>query len=642
MPESGVKNSADKGGALFVWDADGAPPIGDWTTVLWRQYAGVENSGVISIPELVEQEADELRTRYLAWIHDLGEARIGGRRVIDHLSLRPGFSYWWMSSLAQKFNASGVSQIDDAIKALALERLVVARQATSIVLTSGNRRLADCVQKMCHAKSLSYEWRPVKALATQHNYLSLYQSLPHSWQAFIYLAWYVLKAIPLFLQKRSAMPEHVGKVMFIDVLAHLDKRAIPTDRFISNYWTALVEKLTEWEIKSNWLHVFFRHPDIPSPAKAHRQIDHFNETSNGSQLHVLIERSLSLRLLGTVLRDYFKVSRSLARLRGVDGVRPAGSDLDLWPLHIEEWGASLCGKEAMINCLRVSLFEGAISRFPPQSLGVYISENQPWEMALVYAWKATGHGTLIGTPHTTVRFWDLRYHYDPRSYLNHKDMGLPLPDMLAVNGPVARESVLASGYPPERVTEVEALRFLHLLRPQPENEVERPPRDELRVLVCGDFLAATNRRILTWLEIAARSLPNDIVYVFKPHPAYSLNSADYPVPKLEMSEAPLEDLLADCDVVFTSNITSAAVDAYCAGISVIQQLDGKTFNMSPLRGVPGTLYVTDPTKLAGALRDAKQGKVYVAKSYFCLDRELPRWKKLLNIHLETSNVVGVA
>ncbi len=627
-----MKNSADKRGALLVWDADGAPPVGDWTAVLWRQYAGVENSEVISIPELIEQEADELRVRYLAWIHDLGETRIGGRRVIDHLSLRPGFSYWWMGSLAQKFNASGASWIDDAIKALALEMLVVARQATSIVLISGNHRLAACVRHFCRTRGFSYEWRPVKASATTGSRRSLYRSLPHSWQALIYLAWHVLKAIPLFLQKKgSAIPEHVGEVLFIDVLVHLDKRAISNGSFISNYWTALVEKLTEWEIKSGWLHVFYRHPAMPSPAKAQRLIDRFNNSSNGSQFHTLLERSLNLRMLITVVRDYFTVSRSQARLRGIGGIRPAGSDLDLWPFHSEAWVDSLCGKEAMINCLRLSLFERAVSRFPPQRLGVYISENQPWEMALVYAWKAAGHGTLIGTPHTTVRFWDLRYHYDARSYLTGNDKGLQLPDILAVNGPAARESVLASGYPPERVVEVEALRYFHLLGPRPDNIISRLPGNGLRILVCGDFLAETNRRILAWLEISALSLPEDTVYVFKPHPAHPLNSADYPVLKLEMSEAPLADLLADCDVVFTSNITSAAVDAYCAGISVIQMLDGNTFNMSPLRGLKDVVYVTNPMELADAIR-APHRECRVTEPYFYLDEMMPRWSKLLRLN----------
>ena len=564
----------------------------------------------------------------MAWIYDLGEAQIGERKLIDYLSLRSGLSYWWMSSLAQKFNASGYSQIDNAIKALALEMLVARRQATSIVFISANHRLADCLQAMCQIKSIHYEWRQIKISTTKHNTFTLYQSLPHVWQAFIYLVWYAIKNVPFLLKKRSAMPEHTGEVMFIDVLVHLDKKAISTGIFSSNYWTALVGKLSEWQVKSNWLHIFFRHPAISSPTKAQNQINRFNEASSGSQFHALIERSLSFGILVRVMGDYFRVSRSYALLSNFNSIRPINSDLNLWPLHAEECVGSFCGKAAMINCLRALLIEEAVSRFPQQRLGIYISENQPWEMALVHAWKAAGHGILVGAPHTAIRFWDLRYHYDARSFLNNREF--PLPDVLAVNGSVARRNVMASGYPSGRIVEVEALRFLHLHSSCLGHAASRSTKNELRVLICGDFLAETNRRILAWLEIAAKSLSHDTVYVFKPHPAYPLNSADYPALELKMSEAPLADLLPECDVVFTSNITSAAVDAYSSGISVVQMLDGNTFNMSPLRGLQGVAYVTNPIELAEALENAKYRKLAVADPYFYLNDALPRWRRLIN------------
>jgi surface carbohydrate biosynthesis protein (TIGR04326 family) len=94
----------------------------------------------------------------------------------------------------------------------------------------------------------------------------------------------------------------------------------------------------------------------------------------------------------------------------------------------------------------------------------------------------------------------------------------------------------------------------------------------------------------------------------------------------------LAELLADCDVAFTSNITSAAVDAYCASIPVVSVLDGDAFNMSPLRGLAGVVYVTNPTKLADALRNARSRERVVAAPYFCLDKGLPRWRNVLKLN----------
>jgi surface carbohydrate biosynthesis protein (TIGR04326 family) len=629
MPDGNVNAPAGTGVTLLVWDAEGSPPEGDWTTVLWRRYSDAEDSKIISIAQRVEQDADELRARYLAWIYDLGETRIDGRRVIDHLSLRNGFSYWWMSSLAQKFNVAEGSSVNDAIKALALEILADTVQTKAIVLASDNRRLADCIEDFCSRKQLRFKFRQTSDDRAKGYRHSLYQSLPDPFRGLIYLGWYIWKATSLLLKKKAAIPPCLGEILFIDVLVHLDKRGIENGRFVSNYWTALVGKLQEWKIKSNWLHNFFRHPAIPSLAQAQWQIDRFNATSNGSQFHVVVESSLNWRTLASTVRDYFKLIRLSGRLHGIRSLRPAGSSFSLWPLHAEAWGDSLRGKDAMVNCLRLSLFEEAVSRFPPQRVGIYIAENQPWEMALVHAWKAAGHGTLIGTPHTTIRFWDLRYHYDSRSYLHRAENDLPLPDILAVNGPVARESILASGYSSNRVVEVEALRFLHLSKPRTGGEHNCSHINHLRVLVCGDFLAEANRRMIAWLEIAARALSHDTTYVFKPHPAYPLSIADYPAFKMEIREEQLADLLADCDVVFASSITSSAVDAYCSGVPVIQMLDGNSFNSSPLRGLTQVTYVRDPSELVDALRSQKQKEYVTTAPYFNLDENLPRWQNLL-------------
>lgn len=630
MPELDV-GRADKDGTLLVWDVEGTPPVGDGTVVFWRQYAGEKRTGAISIPGLAELHSDELRARYLAWIYELGEAQIAGARVIDRLDIRPGFSYWWMSSLAQKFNISGSSRIDDAIKLLALEKLVFEQQSRSIVLATGNHRLAACVRHFCRNKNIGYAFRQGEAGQLQKNPRSVFRSLPHSWRAFIYLAWYVGKDLPILLQGKAAATRFAGEITFIDVLTHLDKRALATGRFISNYWTDLVGKLSEWQIKSNWLHVFFRHSDMASSAQARHQVDRFSENSQGAQFHTMVERSLTVRVIFAAIRDYLAIRRSWTLLSDIRTVRPAGSDLDLWPLHAEEWDDSLCGKEAMVNCLRVSLFEAATSRLTHQRIGVYIAENQPWEMALIHAWKAAGHGTLIGAPHTTVRYWDLRYHFDRRSYTGNRANDLPLPDLLAVNGPVAKGTILKGGYPSGRVREVEALRFLYLLRQKPHGETTSSAAKDLRVLVCGDFLPETSRRIISWLEVAAKSLPPGTVYLFKPHPAYPLSSADYPALQLKISEASLGDLLADCDVVFASNITSIVVDAYCAGVPIVQMLDGRSFNTSPLRGLEGVTYAATPDELVEALSNFRPRKSERGAHYFYLDAELPRWRNLLSI-----------
>jgi len=291
------------------------------------------------------------------------------------------------------------------------------------------------------------------------------------------------------------------------------------------------------------------------------------------------------------------------------------------------------GPVAVWNCLVLGLLEETLRRLPRQQMGVYLQENQGWEMAFIHAWREAGHGCLIGVQHGTVRYWDLRYFFDPRSYVRSGRNGLPLPDKVALNGPAAIAAYREGGYPEDQVVELEALRYLYLITQRDARTQAPDVSSALRVLVCGDILPDVSQQMMEWLERAASHLPANTRYTVKPHPACAITPSDYPSVPLHMTDAPLSELLANCDVVFASNITSAAVDAYCSGAPVVQVLNGSTFNMSPLRGLAGVVYIGNPVELADALRNARSRERVVPGPYFCLDSGLPRWRKLLGLVL---------
>ena len=88
------------GRTYLVWDSKDRPPDGEWVTVLWREFRDRQSATVHSLPLQVEEQASALRARFLAWLFELGESLIDGRRLVDHLELRPGFSFWWMTLLS--------------------------------------------------------------------------------------------------------------------------------------------------------------------------------------------------------------------------------------------------------------------------------------------------------------------------------------------------------------------------------------------------------------------------------------------------------------------------------------------------------------------------------------------------------------
>ena len=122
-----------------------------------------------------------------------------------------------------------------------------------------------------------------------------------------------------------------------------------------------------------------------------------------------------------------------------------------------------------------------------------------------------------------------------------------------------------------------------------------------------------------------------IRYIVKPHPACQILAKDYPDLDLVVTNDPIPMLIDHCSLVYTSNSTSAAVDAYYAGKPVVIFLNPGSLNLSPLRGAKGVLFVNSPKELASVLDNIGQikGSKGQGEGYFYLDSKLPRWKNLL-------------
>lgn len=632
MPEPGLESDANKGGTLLVWDAEGSPPSGNWTTILWSRFGEANDPDVISIPTLIEEQADTLKMRYLAWIRELGETRIDGKRLTDCLELRPGFSYWWMTLLMEKSYAKS-ARLYDAVRLLVLEDLTQVRHSHRITLASNDQTLATTFRMWCRNAGMDFEWRQSKQNDSRISLKRrIFRLLPYMAQSAIWLLRYVWQRWPLRHKCKSLDTSAKAEITIVDYLVHLDRSALTTGRFASNYWTGLIGILAQARMRVNWLHLYVQHEAVPATKQARDLIAQFNQSGAESELHASLDGALNFSLVSAVLRDYARITWRSWRLGRVEHLfRPAGSNLDFWPLFKRDWLDSMRGPTAMWNCLVLELFEKTLSQLPCQKLGIYLQENQGWEMAFIHAWKAAGHGRLIGVPHTTVRYWDLRYFYDPRCYSRRAENDLPMPDQVALNGPMALKAYRDGGYPRDQIIEVEALRYLYLAGKDSAKPKDTDLSSTLRVLVCGDILPTVNQQMLQWLELAANNLPANTRYTIKPHPACTIKARDYPSLILHMTNAPLVELFADCDVVYTSNITSAAVDAYCSAIPVVQVLDGNTFNMSPLRGLKGVMYVTNPKELAAAFGNGQQHECILAEPYFCLDNALPRWRRLFSM-----------
>ena len=626
---------------VLIWDLEGSPPAGDFTNVLWHEFVTPESTKSISIPELIEKNAEALRSRYLAWIFELGELRIDDHRLIDHLEIRPGFSYWWMTLLVEKCNHYKALQITDAIRLFAFEEWAKNFPTIEAVkLVSANHELRECLESWCKTKKIRFESQDLPVDAGKMTILGkIFNRLPATFQASAWLLKYLIDRWPLrgvgFEEWRKAK----SQVTFVSYFFNLQSRSARAGRYESAYWTKLPDILDEREICSSWLHLYVKNPLAPNAKSAAQLLRSFNANGNGKQVHVFLDSFLTIKTVIFAFRDYLRIRRLIlkdfSKISQFKIKQNQSMESVLWPLFKKDWIRSFFGDEAIKNLLNLRLFEKAFSGLPTQSSGVYLQENQGWEFGMIHAWRFNSHGSLIGFPHATVRFWDLRYFFDQRT-LCKKQVALPMPDLVAVSGDSVKDAYLEGGYPAECLVRVEALRYLYLEKIDEKEIVSKSFSGKpSKILILGDYLASNTLLQMKLLREIAADLSN-IELMVKSHPICPIVVADYPELKLQLLDQPLSDLLRHFDIAYTSSVTSAAVDAYSAGLRVISVLGPTTLNLSPLRGVAGVEFVSSSEMLRDALLETPSRSVDAHERihYFNVDSSLPRWQALLTDSIE--------
>jgi len=627
--------------SAVVWDQVGAAPATADKVLCWQSYIG---GGMISsIPRYVENHAERIKQKYLAFIHDLGERQIAGKRVVDHMDLGDGFSLWWMTLLAEKSPLKS-PRIYDCLRLIALEEMLTEDLPSDLTLITANKPLAQAMGRLCRGLGISFRCRFMRESNAGWSLRRFYDKLPYSVRGLLSFR-HVVARWPLRKLRRPEWFSGDNAVFFCSYFIHLDRAQCAQGRFHSRQWEGLPKSLQESGKSLNWIQLFLFSAMVPNLATGLRWLRQFNQDASNQGWHAFLDTYITFgRLLG-VVKTWLWLHFISWRLRTIySAFYPNGSAVWLWPILRGDWQSSLNGPAAVSSCLWISLFDAALAEMPRQAMGLYLCENQGWEKALLRAWRRHGHGELLGVQHATVPFWHLYYFDDPRTLNSKLGCALPLPDRLAVNGAAARQAFVAGSYPAERLVEVEALRYLNL-----SDIVARVGRDGVtahrlvpsctgaakgvNVLVLGDMIPNSMHHLLAILAEACKRLPEVYRFTFKAHPGYSVKLADYPGLQAEETMEPLGQILSAYDVAVAANSTSASVDAYLAGLPVIIGLDGDELNLSPLRGCVGVRFVSTCDELLDALKTAGYG-AEVADSnreqFFFLDPALPRWKRLLN------------
>ena len=590
----------------------------------------VVDHGHVSIPLEVERKAKGLRKEYLSWVYELGNLEIDNKSIREFLKLDQSCSFWWMTLIAEKSPFKSPI-IHDVLKLRVLEELYFERNACGIILFSSNQALHETLSAWCHSLGHPYQ-RVVRSVSrTRTDDARWYHRVPHWIRAVgSVIRWWW--KIARHVGRAPLLPDAPGQATVVTYFPNIDLDQAASNIFHSHYWGKLHDLLDRYEGTINWLWMFQEQAYLPITESVLLR-DRLNESLIGKHRFYFLEEFIGSKAVWKAIRKFAELFTKGIRLQ-MNGIRSgfqfSGSCMNFWPFLKEDWYRSVFGRVAMEGCLWLSAFEEISRRFPQQQWCLFPYEGQAWERALTTAWCRNQGTRSIGAQHSTVSLMDLRYFEDPRAYANDVN-SVPLPSIVAVNGEGPLDLLGASGFPMDRLTVVEAVRYLYL---EGKRNLAAAVHTRLKktLLIITGYLELQNDFQLGLLVEASKlgALVGYEKIVIKPHPYCSVDSTLSDISlgvQIEIKHESLSNLWDKADVVYAANSTSAALESLVYGLPTIVAIASDAINLSPLFGIMSSTFVSNVDELADRLRTPLIEMT--SRDYFLLDKRLMYWRALL-------------
>jgi surface carbohydrate biosynthesis protein (TIGR04326 family) len=595
--------------------------------VLWQGAAS--KPGVRSLTQYIEIHADEIRRRYLAWSHDLGETRVLGRRLRERFKLADGTSFWWLSAFVEQSSWKQRS-LETMLKLFALEQLLEQEAPADLTFKGSDRKVNLTLRATCRDLGIRYHWSEVtrtRVLTLQ----SMVRRLPRLLQGLMALAYFASLRFALKRPPQIGTAGSARRIVICGPFSNHNATLNEGSDFTSRFWGTLPQVLIQDGFEVHWLHYFYAHDKVPTAREARKILQRINENSTRVSAHSFVESYLPVRAFATIFvrwlaiaTESFVVGLCLARKFAEN---PSAS---YWPLIRDDWAKTFRGFGCVTSLIYERSFDRALRVSGQYDECIYLMENQGWERALARAWHKHQHGRLTGVAHSTVRFWDLRYHCDPRRYHGaHRDL-LPGPDCVVLNGRVAQQEYLLTCPDRERVAGCEALRYLHLVPGSPRDLGELARGGALKILILGDYTQDRTDALLRVVEGVRGRTGVPLELWVKPHPGCPIDPLRYPSSKFNILSDPVAGLVSSVHLVLASNTTSAALEAYVCGARVLVLDDLSGVNYSPLRHVQDVSFVCDSDDLSRSIESLHSGARDSRREtdgFFNIDPNLPSWRR---------------
>lgn len=600
--------------------------------VYWEDIGS--DSNAVYLPLLVDKFGGELKRSYIRRVDRLAHQVVNGSSVIDTLRDENGFSFWWMSLLSEKSPWKS-DEIFTVFRAMLLEELLMGFEGNEVFLLSRDAKLIKWFSEVTKKLGKNFTCQSPLGKKTVIRFLWRRQ-LPKAILSILFMLRQVGRCRKALFSKpvvkRKIEARHSNICTIIDYSVGFEPNKLAEGQIKSKYWGELLDKVVRNSASINWITWFIPSKDYPSLSALLKARAQYNRESESNRL-LVFEEFFSFEVLFRSIKRYIELRKRAPSFRDV-----VNCPSDVMVFLEDDWNESFKGIVATDACIRYSILEEALSVIPEVSYdrgrAIYLYENQAWERALNFIWKQNSSHPLFGFQHVSGKFYDLRpFDGTDSEEWNVYDES-PLPDKVIVTGKGAYEDLVGYGFPEDIAYIAESLRSLYLNNINFDVLQEKKNTTQKTLLVVTDYLSTATRAQLKLLSEAWYCVGENFESIIvKPHPScpvedileeYELVHED----KIIVESRALDKLWASADMVYTSNVTGAALESAYMQLPTLICYSSGSFNMSPLRGNDSVSFIASAFDFEKAIATVSSSSI--PNNYMCLDPSLDKWRTLLN------------
>lgn len=602
------------------------PASANCKRIVWDAWDVEEND--ISLCREMNARLITLRSEHQAWAYETGLVETSLGSVAEGFKQGSSLSAWWTSILYERH-----PKVSPCLYELYLlrtaELLLLEGGCTSLEVHGLNPVAVSMLESLCKARGWGFvagETVPKKPVSRLRR---IYEATPAPLRALArFFVWLV--QVKRHLKRTRLSPSSVKSGTIATYFPNIDVKKADEGIFRSRYWESLHILLdSQKDVPVRWLFVRF-----PSPQGSLKQCvawakSFAREGRDGISFNYL-EEFLGANDMIRALVRYARIMRASLALE--EELRPRfvfkDSRLNFWLLLGSDYVESFRGWRSLERCLQQQGIENFVAEAGPQAWYTFPMENCPWERMLTHAAHEQKTGPVFGAQHSTIRPTDFRYFDDKRTW-EAPETNVFQPDKIAGNGESACSQWRENSVPEERLTKIEALRYLYLA-----DNIASATSFEKHILVVTSFFEDETR---AHIELLAKCLQEGVLkaqdVTIKPHPYLPvegmLEACLGSAPKPGVTNTPLPEMLASHPMVWASNSTTAVLEAALMGLPVLVMRPVGDFDLCPLQDIAELARTSDVESVRKALADPKP--LAVASDYLCLEKDLPRWRALLGL-----------